>query len=254
MTAQQMKQLTANIRRDGKLTSLPLVFERPDGALEILSGHHRTQAAIEAGLAVIDVLVVKGDLDEKRLTAIQLSHNAITGQDDRSMLASLYDGLDLDDRKYSGLTDDLLGGFDLKMVGMGVGAITYEELRINFLPEDAEEFRKCLKRIETHAKKRDALVAHYADFDRFFETLLAIKQGLNIHNAAIALRFMADLAAEQLSTMEMGDAHQQETGDAGHEENPDPSTPAGTINNRQRGSGIARSGRDTGSRGAKATG
>lgn len=210
MTAQQMQRLVENVQRDGQLTSLPLVRLCDDGILDILSGHHRVQVAVTAGFDAIDVLVILTPIDEQRATAIQLSHNAITGQDDRSLLAEMYDDLDLDERKYSGLSDELLGGFgSLNLSALSIGTVTYQELRIDFLPEDAEQFGECLSRIKAAGEKQDLLVARYADFTRFFDTLIAVKGHTNVHNAGIALALMAELACERLQQLEMADGQGQ---------------------------------------------
>ncbi|MFF2507594.1 ParB/Srx family N-terminal domain-containing protein [Streptomyces sp. NPDC058067] len=51
---EQFRQLVANIERDGHLTSTPLVWnDRETGRLVVLSGNHRTLAAVEAGLSTI---------------------------------------------------------------------------------------------------------------------------------------------------------------------------------------------------------
>lgn len=203
MTAMQMRQLVDNLKRDGNLTSLPLVYPKTPELLEIISGHHRVEASIKAGFETIDVLVVLTPLDEKRITAIQLSHNAISGQDNRSILAELYGELDLDARKYSGLTDEMLGGFDkLGLVGLGVGMALYEDLHVSFLPDDREQFLAFLKRIASKGKGSDVLVARFADFDQLFETLIRTKSAMNVQNVGIALHMMAQLATERLDQME----------------------------------------------------
>lgn len=212
MTAAQLKRLTDNIARDGALTSLPLVYQRAEGRLEIISGHHRVQAAIGAGMSEIDVICITTELSETRLTGLQLSHNAITGQDDQSLLADLYSSLDLEGRKYSGLTDDAFAGLDnLGLASLGIGAVKYEELRITFLPEDQVEFEAYLKRIGKAAEKRPHLVAARADFDELFDSLIRVKEGLKVHNAGLALVAMARLACEKLTEIEATDADQPET-------------------------------------------
>ena len=44
------------------------------------------------------------------------------------------------------------------------------------------------------------LVAHYDDFSRLFDTIIEVKAKLDIHNGAVALRVMADLAMERLAS------------------------------------------------------
>ena len=76
------EQLTENIRRDGYLSSVPLCQELEGGDLEVLSGNHRVQAAIAAGVEQILVIVIPENASPRKI-AIQLSHNSLTGEDDR---------------------------------------------------------------------------------------------------------------------------------------------------------------------------
>lgn len=211
MTAQQMDQLVANIRRDGVLTSLPLCYEDPDtkaagGVEEVLSGHHRSEAAIKADLAEIDYLCIVSKLTESRKRAIQLSHNAITGQDDPATLAAMYAGLDLDMKGYSGLDDSVLKAMeDVTLAGLNIG-VKYQEMAFFFLPEDAEAVTGALATIDKAAKKNQAYVAAYKDFDEFFETAVRVKTKFQAFNTGVALRLMVDLAILQLEQMEAEEA------------------------------------------------
>lgn len=104
------QRLVNNIKADNALLSVPLVVER-EGELEIISGHHRIKAAIEAGLKTVQVMVLDGaQLTKDKQTAMQLSHNAIEGEDDEALLAELYESIrNMADKEYSGLTDEVLG-------------------------------------------------------------------------------------------------------------------------------------------------
>lgn len=201
MKGEQFNQLVDNIRRDGVLTSLPLVHEQV-----VLSGNHRVLAGIKAGLEEADVVEIVGSLPEARKLALQLSHNAITGQDDPSILAGLYAELDLDWKSYSGVTDDVLKGIEeLNLASLSAGATTYQDMLLTFLPEDATAFLDLVKQIETKGKKLVRLLASLNDFDRFFDTAVAVKEKLNIQNTATAVRMMATLAAERLAEIEAND-------------------------------------------------
>jgi hypothetical protein len=208
-----MAQLIENIRQDGCLTSTVLTCVHGDG-LEILSGHHRVEASIAAEIETIDVLVITSPLSAKRKIAIQLSHNAVVGEDDPAVLADLYASLGLTDRKYSGLDDDAMAALaDVDLSGLGVGAPRYFDMVIEFLPEEAEQFDRLLKRIERAAKaKRPPVrhVAHYQDFDALFDSLIRVKEHSDIHNSAIAMRMMAELAVERLKQIEAEDAKASE--------------------------------------------
>ena len=77
------RQLRDNIAADKRLSSVPLCYRHEDGRLEVLSGNHRVKASIEAGIPHILVLAVTEELDKSRRIAIQLSHNALVGEDDQ---------------------------------------------------------------------------------------------------------------------------------------------------------------------------
>lgn len=194
----QFQQLVENLRADGCLTSAPLVY---DG--EVLSGNHRVQAAIEAGIDEADAIEITSRLSKKQKVAIQLSHNAIVGDDDPSVLQDLYAGLDLSYKAYSGLTDDDFKGLsEIDTTALSVGAASYDELVFLFLPEDDAVFSEALAKIEAVKKRPRRLAAHYRDFDLIFNAIIAVKEKHNIHNAAVALRVMADLAMERMAELD----------------------------------------------------
>jgi hypothetical protein len=47
--------------------------------------------------------------------------------------------------------------------------------------------------------------APYDDFGRLFDAIIAVKSKLDIHNGAVALRVMADLAMERLAETDRSD-------------------------------------------------
>ena len=203
MSGAQFNLLVANIRRDGCLTSFPLVH-RVDGELQVVSGNHRVQAAMKAGLTEGDAIEVTTTLSREQFVALQLSHNAIVGKDDPNILKSLYDELDFGWKEYSGLTDDAFKVEDLDTSVLRVEAPFYEELTISFLPGDAAVFNGWLDKIGKSKAAGTRLAGHYADFATFFETLISVKHQTGVHNTAVALRLMAELAGEVMAAKEAG--------------------------------------------------
>ena len=201
MSGAQFNLLVANIRRDGCLTSFPLVH-RVDGELQVVSGNHRVQAAMKAGLVEGDAIEVTTPLSREQFVALQLSHNAIVGKDDPNILKTLYDELDFGWKEYSGLTDDAFKVEDLDTSVLRVEAPFYEELHISFLPGDAAIFNGWLDKVGKSKAADTRLVGDYADFSVFFETLLAVKHVTGVHNTAVALRLMAEMAGEALAAKE----------------------------------------------------
>lgn len=201
MSPDEFARLVKNVKTDGRLTSLPLACANDDGSVEILSGHHRTLAAIEAGLEEIDVIVITTPLTEERKAAIQLSHNAVTGQDNPTVLADMYRQLGLDAKMFSGLTDAVLD-LDKLTIGGFNAAVLYEELRVAFLPDDRQQFEAAVKKIKSAKTIFSTHVARYEDFDAIFDVLIAIKAERGVMNSALALLVMAELALERLAQIE----------------------------------------------------
>jgi len=211
MTGAQFNLLVANIKRDGCLTSFPLVH-RVDGELRVVSGNHRVPAAMKAGLVEADVIEITSPLTREQFVALQLSHNAIVGKDDPNILKSLYDELDFGWKEYSGLTDDAFKVEDLDTSVLRVEAPFYEELTISFLPGDAAVFNGWLDKIAKSKAAGARLVGDYADFALFFDTLLAVKHTTGVHNTAVALRLMAEMAGGALAAKEAEQAESEHEG------------------------------------------
>lgn len=200
MAPEEYARIVSNVRTDGRLTSAVLACQNADGSVEILSGHHRTLAAIEVGLAEIDAIVITTPLDEERKTAIQLSHNSVVGKDNPAVLAELYRNLGLDAKIFSGLTDQILDFDKISIAGLSAG-VQYEEVLIAFLPDDRAAFENSLKRVRK-SRIAAAHVARYTDFDAIFDAVVAVKDKRGVVNSALALVVMAELAMERLAQME----------------------------------------------------
>jgi hypothetical protein len=195
MPPEEFANLVENLRADGKLTSTPLIYRD-----KILSGNHRTGAAIKAGIDEADCLEILTEISEERQVAIQLAHNAINGTDDPNILAKLYTKVgSLNLRKYTGVSEDMLAVNEQTMASLGMLRPKYEELVIVFLPEEKGAFLELLQRLQNaKAKQRDTVVANADDFDALFAAIVRVKREKKIINNAVAIRALAELAVRQL--------------------------------------------------------
>jgi hypothetical protein len=199
MKALQFNQLVANLQQDQTLTSLPLVY--PAGGDIIISGNHRVDAAIKAGIQEGWVLEIEGEVPEGRLTAIQLSHNAIAGQDDVATLGAMYDGLDFASKAYSGLTDDDFKVNTIDLASLSAGSTDYEDITLTFLPEQKEAFLKFIESLGSKGSKAPRFIGARADFDKIFDGLIGVKNKLNVVNTSLAMTLLAQLANERLDQL-----------------------------------------------------
>jgi hypothetical protein len=204
MRHEQYQQLVANIRRDEGLTSTPFVWHDVDtGQRIVLSGNHRVKAAIEAGLEEIHWLETSDPLTEGQRLAIQLSHNAIVGEDDLSILKTLYEKIDeLDWREYAGLDDatlELLA--DLDTPSFSEANLSFQTLAIVFLPEDLKAAQDLVKDAITLASSADSVwLIKLRQYDDLMRSLDLASKSFDVTNVATALgvilRVFQDHAAE----------------------------------------------------------
>ena len=59
-----------------------------------------------------------------------------------------------------------------------------------------------LAKLAKRPRIQHALLARYEDFEKVFEAAVTVKARKKIHNSAIALRVMAELALERLAQLE----------------------------------------------------
>jgi hypothetical protein len=221
MTHEQYQTLVRNLRRDQVLTSTPFVWRRPDGKGEVLSGNHRVKASIEAGLEEITWLESDDPalLDREYRVAVQLSHNAINGQDDPAVLAALYEELsDLDLRAYSGLDDrtlELLS--EVSIDKLGEANLDYQLLHFTFLPDDAERAANGFKEAEELSKGADhRWLARYEDHFRLLDAVAISGKSHDVRNQAAALSYVLDVFEAHRTDLQEG-WYEPEDGTAKHD-------------------------------------
>lgn len=141
MRHETFQALVRNIRRDGALSQWPLVYlDASTGTRTVLSGNHRVKAAIAAGLTEIDWIETDEYLTQDQQVALQLSHNALVGEDDLSILKRLYQSIeDVDERVYAGLDDqvlDLMAQVDAD--SLAEANLDFVTVQIVFLPHERD--------------------------------------------------------------------------------------------------------------------
>lgn len=191
MRHEQYQQLVANLRRDEALTSTPFVWHDVEtGDRIVLSGNHRTKAAMEAGIQEVTWLETSDPLTESQRLAIQLSHNSIAGEDDPAILKTLYEKIDdLDLRQYAGLDDatlELLA--ELDSPSLGEANLTFQTLAIVFLPDDLKDAQEVLRDALALSASADAAwVAQLRQYDQTMAALDLASKSYDVTNVATAL-------------------------------------------------------------------
>lgn len=215
MTADEFGKLVENVKRDGCLTQLPFCVYNDDWELEVLSGNHRVQAAIAAGLEEIDVQITGENLTKDQRVAIQLSHNAISGKDDMAVLKQLYESIDdVNMKAYSGLDDETLELLDkISTQSMSSTGLQFQVLNILFLPSEVEEVKAVLKDVMKEVRQNETLMLRMKEYDKYLDTMTDVSKGARIKNTAVGFIAMLEIVKrhmEELKTVWIEDAKDKE--------------------------------------------
>jgi hypothetical protein len=203
MKHEEFNRLVENIRRDGKLTSVPFLCKENDRYL-CLSGNHRTKASIEAGIQEIVCLATDDPLTEEQKIAIQLSHNSIVGQDDPATLKSLYEKiLDTDLKKYSGLDDKTLDLLDkISAISISEANLKFQTLTMVFLPDELEAAKKVISEAIQASKASDEIwLARFADYDKWLDDQEIVSSAYNVKNVATSVGLILKLFERNMAQL-----------------------------------------------------
>lgn len=220
MRFEVFQQLVANVHSDEALTSVPFAWHLQDDQTkarqyhedgspiyEVLSGNHRVKAAISAGLTEIDVMITDDYLTPDRRVAIQLSHNAIFGEDDPATLKTLFMSIQQPAMKlYAGLDDKTLKLLDDVTVGsLSEANLTFQTISMAFLPEEIEivnEAWDAAKRAAANAK--GYWLVNMAAYDKVMNAIEATSTSHNIKNVATCMMLVLDIFARHIDELAEG--------------------------------------------------
>lgn len=197
------KQLTSNIEKDGRLSSVPLCHRLEDGRLEVLSGNHRVKASIEAKIGHILVIVITQELPRAEQIAIQLSHNSLAGEDDINILSNLWSKIeDINERLYAGLSSDAVKQLQsVKLVPFTTPQVYTKYVVFAFTEPECEAIESVMKELNA-AQPATLFLSHMDQFEKFFEKIKAVKTKHNIKNASLAMVKMIEIISESLEEKE----------------------------------------------------
>lgn len=201
MKPEEYKKLISNIKKDGKLTSVPFCYYNDENEIEVLSGNHRVMASIDVGLNEIEVMLCKDKLSKDKALAIQLSHNSIVGQDDEELLKKLYTELEsLEFKEYSGLTDDFVNFCKQTEKEFKIPNLQYQAINLLFLPEEISDIKNCLDSVGDMLNSY-SIVAKLKDYGNYLETSTLISKCLNIKNPSTTFLAILELAKQNINNL-----------------------------------------------------
>lgn len=109
--------------------------------MEVLSGNHRVQASVEAGIERILVMIIEEDHDAvAKPWPSRLSHNALVGEDDPALLAELWAEIeDIAAKTYAGLSSDVVEKLDkIDLTSFTTPQVSTRTMTFAFVDSEAE--------------------------------------------------------------------------------------------------------------------
>lgn len=206
MTSATFDRLVQNIRQDGQISQLPFCVERESGRLLVLSGNHRVKAARKAGIEFIPIIRPTQALTPQQELAIQLSHNAIAGEDDPVILKELWDSLaDVDLKMYSGLDDKSLGTLmKQEMPALADVRLDFRTVTLLFLPNEVDQVKAAFAGAREMAHGNAMLLARVSEYERLLDALAETNAAHNIANVATGLLVILDIFAKHRDELSSG--------------------------------------------------
>lgn len=203
MNAETMGILKKNIETDGALTSLPFCVKR-EGFYEVISGNHRVEAAKAVGIKKISCLVVdEREVSKDDITRIQLSHNSLSGEDDKTILAELYASIgDIDVRSLTGLDDSMFNEKDFDIATLCPKGLKTGVVNLLFMEGEADDFNESIQYLEALCKNSETYIAKYSEFDTFLQNMGYLKEKLNIKNHAALILYLITEKKEAMANAE----------------------------------------------------
>lgn len=212
MTNEMFRNLVDNIKKDGGLSSVPLCWKH-DGKYRVLSGNHRCQAAMEAGITEVLVLYTDKDLSKQEQIAIELSHNAIDGKDDMAILKELWDEIDdVSLKYYAGLDDKTLEEMEKTAISaLAEVKLDYKSLTFLFLPNELEKLDEAFAHAIEHGGIQDVVyVNRIQEFQKLLEAQSKVQASYDVKNSATSLMIILDIFKKHEEDLYAGYANEDD--------------------------------------------
>lgn len=221
MRHETFQRLVANIKHDGAMTSVPFCaiynYFSPDDEIprhedtgepiyEVLSGNHRIKAAVAAGLETVYVMATDDPLSKEKRVAIQLSHNAIFGEDDPAVLRQLYEEVsDVNLRVYSGLDDKTLELLkEVNVSSLSEANLDFQIITFAFLPHEIDAVKEVWDDVKLLFQGDELWLARWAEYDKFLDSLEDAASSYGVSNAATTLMVLLEIVSRHISDLSDG--------------------------------------------------
>lgn len=189
-------QLTSTMKRDKRIESFPLVA-KTDKGLEIVSGHHRTRAAVAAGHSHLYCIVDVTGLTPDQIRAKQLAHNSIQGRDNPQILEQIYKAIQDAEARLEAFVDQSIQAPlpKVKIEDVNI-TIDYRMVSIMFLPTEQKRWKELIDLVS--GTQQEVWLAEVAHFKPFQDLAKSVGAEYEIRAMGTILSKVGDLARQAM--------------------------------------------------------
>ena len=210
MTTETFERLTLNIKRDGRLESLPLCTpnQNREGEYWIISGHHRIRAARAAGLESIFAIMDETKLTSDQIKSKQLAHNRLSGEDDEQMAQQILNEItDANLRFLTGWDDaDAKATEKLALEDFAV-LPKLATIVLLFADQELAEVSELLAALDKVPDEiRQVWMADMRDYSRMQKLMQAVSAKYDVRSTWVLLNIILRLARERLNQIQAEEA------------------------------------------------
>ena len=167
----------------------------------MISGHHRLRACKKLGYKKMGILYAsETDLTQDEIIAIQLSHNSLHGEDDRSILKKLFSQIqNVDFKKFANVNIDEIGSMPANKLTFNPFSENYT-VGIVLYKDSKEAFEELIGNIRDLSETNDIVVIANGEEteESYFKLNKKIKDLKKIKSANVAFAEILRLAYKQL--------------------------------------------------------
>lgn len=200
MQPAEFERLVENIGNRGALESLPYCAQPPgQDDIEIISGHHRVRAAVQAGVEPFWVMVDTSPLTRSQITAKQIAHNQLVGRSDERIIRQMLEHIEnVDDLLETGLPQDFMPALppDATAILTPHAEFDWRTVSLTFLPHQLDDFTALVATLDG---TQDLVgVAPIETFEPFARALSRYQRIKKILSVGTALALLTRIALEEV--------------------------------------------------------
>lgn len=184
MNDTDFNRLVKNIKKDGILTSAPLLMRQEGKKFICISGHHRIKAAVKAKINKV-VCAIIPEVDLSTRLRLQLTHNDIHGTPDIELVKQLQQKISEEDLK---LCEIMIDQATKENENIEVNIPQFRYISVCLLPESQEAFKELIEFLKDDESEKYLIEKpEYQDIQKLLT--LAFKSGFKTPGRAFR-RFM----------------------------------------------------------------